>query len=115
MAESHTAGYYVKIYIILLVLFLISLLGPELGIPIVTLITAFGIAVVKAYMVAAYFMHLNIEKKFIHYMLYTMILLMLVFVGGTAADIFKPTGSNWENAASLEIIERHKEAAPKEH
>ena len=66
---DHGPSHYIKIWKILLVLLVISVLGPELEIKIVTLITAFGIAVVKAYMVAKYFMHVNIERKYVHYIL----------------------------------------------
>ena len=44
-------------------LLVVSVAGPMLEIKIVTLITAFGIAVVKAYLVAKNFMHLNIEQR----------------------------------------------------
>jgi len=37
------------------------------GIKVVTLITAFGIALVKAYLVAKNFMHINVERRFIPY------------------------------------------------
>ena len=98
---------YVKIWALLLVLLVISVIGPELGVRAITLITAFGIAVVKAYIVAAHFMHLNVEKKYIHYMLYTMVLLMIVFFAGTAADIMKFSGSNWINADAMKQVEMH--------
>ena len=62
---EHGPRHYVKIYIVLLVLFVVSLIGPEIGIRWLTLITAFGIAVVKALLVASHFMQLNIEKKLI--------------------------------------------------
>jgi caa(3)-type oxidase subunit IV len=61
---------YVKIYITLVTLAAMSMLGPTLGIPALTLITAFGIALVKATMVAAYFMHLNIERRYIWFLLF---------------------------------------------
>ena len=35
------------------------------GIQGVTLITAFGIAIVKAYLVAKNFMHINVEPRFV--------------------------------------------------
>ncbi len=104
----HGPSHYVKIYGILLVLLVISIIGPELGIRSVTLITAFGIAIVKALMVAAYFMHLNIEKKYIHYMLYTMLLMVLLFYFGTVVDAQKPEGQNWINQAAKQLIEEHK-------
>ena len=58
VSESH----YVKLWAVLLVLLVISVCGPMLEIKWVTLLTAFGIAVVKAYLVAANFMHLKTEK-----------------------------------------------------
>jgi caa(3)-type oxidase subunit IV len=113
--EHHGIGHYIKIYLILLVLLIISILGPELGIRSLTLITAFGIAVVKAGMVCAYFMHLNVEKRYIWYMLYGMLILVSVFFAGVATDIMKPTGQRWENAAALQLIEQHKAPAAEEH
>ena len=61
--DHHPPKYYVKIWVILLVLLTVSIVGPMFGIKWLTLITAFGIALVKAGMVCAYFMHLNIERK----------------------------------------------------
>jgi len=92
---AHTHPNYVKIYLTLVVLFVISVLGPTLGIKAVTLITAFGIAIVKATMVAAYFMHLNIEKRYIWYLMFTMLAVMLVFFAGVAPDVLKQSGRNW--------------------
>lgn len=102
--SHHGPSYYVKMWAILLVLLIVSIIGPELGIPLLTLITAFGIALVKAYMVAAYFMHLNTEKRYIHYMLYTMLLFMAIFFAGVCVDVMRSKGENWENEASLSII-----------
>lgn len=105
--SHHSPAYYVKIWAILVVLLIISIIGPELGIKIVTLITAFGIAIVKAWMVAAYFMHLNTEKKYIHYMLYAMLLIMVVFIAGIMTDVNRNEGQNWVNTASKHYIEKH--------
>jgi caa(3)-type oxidase subunit IV len=102
----HGPGYYVKIWGILMVLLIISILGPMLEHPILTLITAFGIAVVKAVIVAAYFMHLNIEKRYIWYMLYGMLLMCGVFFAGVASDIHRLEGRNWTNAGKFKYIER---------
>ena len=60
-----------------------------------TLITAFGIAIVKAYLVAKNFMHLNIEPRYAVYLLTTMLVFMLLFFAGSAADIMKHEGANW--------------------
>jgi caa(3)-type oxidase subunit IV len=93
--EAHHTN-YVKIWAILLVLLVLSVIGPELGIRVVTLITAFGIAIVKAWMVARYFMHLNIERKWVAYILVIMLAFMLVMVGGMAPDVNRHDGRNWQ-------------------
>ena len=86
---------YVKIWAILLCLLVASILGPFLGIKIVTLITAFGIAIVKAYLVAKNFMHLNIEPRYAIYLLTTMLVFMLLLFAGAAPDVMKHEGRNW--------------------
>ena len=78
-AEHHTN--YVKIWAILLALLIVSVLGPMLEVRVITLITAFGIAIVKAAMVVRYFMHLNVERKFVGYLLTVMIVLMVPSIG----------------------------------
>jgi caa(3)-type oxidase subunit IV len=113
--EDHGPEYYVKTWGILLVLLVVSILGPVLA-PhmefgflkawMITLITAFGIAIVKAYLVASRFMHLNIEKKYISYMLGTMLVFMLLFFAGVAPDVMRHEGQNWQNVAAEAEIER---------
>jgi caa(3)-type oxidase subunit IV len=96
--DAHAAAHnvnYVKIWAILVVLLMISVLGPLLEIPIVTLITAFGIACVKAFLVAKNFMHLNLEKRFVVYMLVTALAFMGLFFFATAPDIMNDEGRNW--------------------
>ena len=88
-------GKYVKIWAILLALLFVSIIGPELGIKFVTLVTAFGIAIVKAWMVGAYFMHLNIEKKYIAYALLVMVAILTLLFFGTAADTMHDQGLRW--------------------
>ncbi|MCC7405338.1 MAG: cytochrome C oxidase subunit IV family protein [Bdellovibrionales bacterium] len=95
-AQSSHTSHYVKIWAILTVLFLISVCGPMLGIKLVTLITAFGIAIVKAYLVAAHFMHLNVEKKYVTYLLLAMVIFMVLLFAGTSPDVMTPGGQNWE-------------------
>jgi caa(3)-type oxidase subunit IV len=87
---------YVKIWGVLLVLLVISVLGPMIGIKAVTLITAFGIAVVKAYLVAKNFMHLDLAPKIVAYIVLTMLAFMALFFAGAAPDVMESHGSNWE-------------------
>lgn len=102
---SHSHPSYFKIYVMLLILFVISVLGPEVAEwlhmegpsrLILVLITAFGIALVKAYYVLAYFMHLKFEKIYAPYILLSMVALLFVFFFGTATDAMMPEGKNWE-------------------
>ena len=95
-AEAHhDDSHYWKVWGILLVLLLISIVGPLLEIRVVTLITAFGVAIIKAFLVAKNFMHLNIERQYVTYMLITMLVFMLLFFAGTAPDVMKWEGDNW--------------------
>jgi caa(3)-type oxidase subunit IV len=87
---------YVKIWAVLLALLVVSVAGPFLGIQLVTLITAFGIAIVKAYLVVKNFMHIDIAAKVVTYIILTMLLFMLLFFAGAAPDVMESHGSNWE-------------------
>ncbi len=93
--DAHAHPSYVKIWGILLGLLVVSVAGPFVGIQAVTLITAFGIALVKAYLVAKHFMHINLEKRFIVYITTTVLVFMLLFFAGVAPDVMKSSGSNW--------------------
>jgi caa(3)-type oxidase subunit IV len=94
-AHAHEHPNYIKIWAILLGLLCVSIAGPFLGIKVVTLITAFGIAIVKAYMVAKNFMHLNIERQYVVYLILTMLVFVLLFFAGTSPDVMKWEGDNW--------------------
>jgi caa(3)-type oxidase subunit IV len=104
---EHSPAQYIKIWAILLVLLVISICGPLLGIRAVTLITAFGIAIVKALLVAANFMHLNIERRYIWYLLITMLLIIGLFVAGTSPDVMQAQGHRWINKSKQQLIQQH--------
>lgn len=87
---------YVRVWAILVCLLCISVIGPMFGIRLLTLITAFGIAIVKAYLVAANFMHLKFEKRIATYMLTTVLVFMFLFFAGSAPDVMKHDGWQWE-------------------
>jgi caa(3)-type oxidase subunit IV len=105
-SDAHAHPSYVKIWGILLALLCVSVVGPMFGIRVVTLITAFGIAIVKAYMVARYFMHINIEKKYVMYLVGSMVMLMLLMVGAVTPDIMHHDGANWHNQAAADAVKR---------
>jgi caa(3)-type oxidase subunit IV len=100
MSEAHAEHPDpLKIWAILVVLLVISVLGPLLEIRVVTLLTAFGIAVVKAYMVAKYFMEIDIAKRYVTYLVATCLVFMLLLFAGTAPDVMKDEGSGWVKPA----------------
>lgn len=110
-AEHHGDMFYVQIWAILVVLLVVSVVGPMLGHPLLTLITAFGIALVKAYMVAKNFMHLAIERRYVVYMLVTMVAFMVLLFAGVSPDVMKHKGHNWKNEAAEQEVKRALEAA----
>ena len=95
MSELHHPN-YVRIWVILCILLVVSIAGPFLEIRIVTLLTAFGIAIVKAYLVAKNFMHVNVQPRYVVYLLATSLAFLLLFFAGVAPDVMKPEGTGWE-------------------
>jgi caa(3)-type oxidase subunit IV len=102
--EDHSTAYYVRIWAILVGLLVVSVIGPMFEIQVLTLVTAFGIACVKAYMVAAHFMHLKTEKTIAVYILSTCLIFMFLFFAGTSPDVMKTEGNNWEKPALKSLI-----------
>src|SRR5215831_20529207 len=105
-AAEHPAGHaphrnYVKIWGILTFLLVVSVTGPMIGIRVVTLIAAFGVALVKAYMVAKNFMHLDIEKPIVKWILLVALALMVLLYGALAPDIQKGSGQGWKKDAGF--------------
>jgi len=107
-AESHTHhGPYVRIWAILLALLVVSVAGPLVAALVehrptavaITLSTAFGVAVVKAYMVAKNFMHINFTRRFVPYLVVLMVAFMVVLFAGVSPDVMKLEGQNWEKPA----------------
>jgi len=95
-AHAESTSHYVKIWVWLTILFVISVCGPLLEIRAITLITAFGIALIKAFLVAYHFMHLKLERKYITYMLVAMLLMVFLLFVGTAPDVMTPGGQLWK-------------------
>lgn len=99
-AAAHTNHpNYVKVWAILVVLLMVSVFGPMLGIRVVTLIAAFGVALVKAYLVAKNFMHLNIEKPIVHWILAVALILMVLLYSGVAPDVQRGAGEHWKKTS----------------
>ena len=105
-AEAHHIN-YVRIWGWLVLLLVVSVIGPFVGEAAgarwITLITAFGIACVKAYLVARNFMHINIARRYVTYLVATGLVFMLLFFAGTAPDVMKPSGTNWVKPGWVEV------------
>jgi len=98
MAHAHATHHpinYIRVWFILVLLLIVSVAGPFLGIRWVTLLTAFGIACIKAVMVARNFMHINLEQRYISYVIITVLVFMLLFFAGVSPDVMKKEGSGW--------------------
>jgi len=109
--------HYIVVWAILLGLLLISFAGPivseklhgrgMLGVHAaryITLLTAFGIAVYKAWLVAKNFMHVTVQPRFVLYMLSTVLVFMLLFYAGTAPDVMEHEGANWTKPSPHGLI-----------
>jgi len=88
---------YVKIWAILVVLLIVSVVGSMTHIRDVVLIAAFGVALVKAYLVAKNFMHVNVEKRWVPYLLIVCLLFVVILFAGVAPDVMKHSGEHWVN------------------
>jgi caa(3)-type oxidase subunit IV len=114
-AETHAAHHrnYLMIWAILVGLLVVSVTGPMVGIRVLTLIAAFGIALVKAYMVAKNFMHLDVEKPIVHWVLATALVLMVLLYAGVSPDVMKNSGEHWRKGPGFHPRERigHEAAA----
>ena len=95
---------YVKIWAILAGLLLVSVTGPMLGIRVVTLTAAFGVALVKAYLVAKNFMHLDVEKPIVHWVLGLALMLMVLLYAGVAPDVQKSQGQSWQKTPGFHYV-----------
>jgi caa(3)-type oxidase subunit IV len=104
-AEHHHVD-YVTVWKWLVGLLVLSVVGPMFEIQVVTLLTAFGIAVVKAYLVVKHFMHLNLEKRYVAYFVGTALVFMFLFYAGVSPDVMNHTGRNWSNVAAKQETER---------
>ena len=109
---AHAHPNYGRVYALLLALLCVSVAGPMVGIRVVTIITAFGVAAYKAYLVAKNFMHINLEKRFISYLVLTVVVFVLLFFAGTAPDVMRHQGTQWVKPS---WVDGTAHAAPAEH
>ncbi len=113
-SESHVHHpNYVQVWAILVGLLIVSVVGSLSSIRGVVLVAAFGVAVVKAYLVAKNFMHVTVEKRWVPYLLLIMIAFIVILMAGVAPDVMKHSGLRWSNDAAKHAVEIGMRAAPK--
>lgn len=104
--EDHVHhGNYVKIWAILVVLLILSVLGPLTGVRPLVLFAAFGIALIKAYMVAKNFMHVNVERRWVGYLLITCLVFLAILFAGVAPDVMRHQGLHWDNYSAKRAVQ----------
>ena len=103
---------YVKIWAILVVLLVVSVLGSMVHIRGVVLLAAFGVAFVKAFLVAKNFMHINVEKRWVPYLLVVCLLFIVILFAGVSPDVMKHSGLHWTNPSADQPAQQ---AAPLKH
>ena len=114
--ESHVDHTnYVKIWAILVALLIVSVLGSMSGVRSVVLVAAFGVALVKAFLVAKNFMHINIEKRWVPYLLIVCLVAMVILFAGVSPDVMKHAGLNWNNDAAKQSVESGSSGAVTKH
>jgi caa(3)-type oxidase subunit IV len=86
---------YVKIWAILVALLIVSVVGSMSHVREVVLLAAFGVALVKALLVAKHFMHINSEKRWVPYLLMVCLLFIAILFTGVAPDVMKRSGLHW--------------------
>jgi caa(3)-type oxidase subunit IV len=104
---------YVKVWAALVVLLIVSVLGSMSHVRYVLLFAAFGVAVIKAYLVAKNFMHVTVEKRFVPYLLVLCLLFVVILFAGVAPDVMKHSGLHWNKDSAKQAAQSSISAAPK--
>jgi len=92
---EHAHPAYIIIWIVLVALFLASVGFSAFSSVVVGVVFAFFIAIVKALMVASWFMHLNVEPRWTWGILGMALLTIFVMWLGIAPDVMELNGVNW--------------------
>jgi len=88
----------IKIWAILVTLLITNIVLSKLtGLLVIT----FGIATVMAGIALAYFMHLNVEKKYVWGVMAASVIAIVGLFMGIAPDIMNNEGINWEKCNSF--------------
>jgi caa(3)-type oxidase subunit IV len=104
--ESHVHHpNYVKVWAILVALLVVSVLGSFSHTREIVLVAAFGVAVVKAFLVAKNFMHVTVEKRWVPYLLVLCLVFIMILFAGVSPDVMKHTGLHWNNPSATAVTD----------
>jgi caa(3)-type oxidase subunit IV len=106
---------YVQTWAMLVALLIVSVLGSMSGVHWLVLVAAFGVAGAKSYLVARNFMHVNVEKRWILYLMLVCVSFLVVLFAGVAPDVTKHGGLNWSNEAAKHAVETGPSAESLKH
>ena len=70
---------------------------------------------VKAFLVAKNFMHVNVEKRWVPYLLVVCIAFIVILFAGVAPDIMNHAGLHWNNDAAKQAVESGMQGATPKH
>jgi caa(3)-type oxidase subunit IV len=104
--ESHVHHpNYVRVWAILVALLVVSVLGSFSHTREIVLIAAFGVAIVKAFLVAKNFMHVTVEKRWVPYLLVICLVFIIILFAGVSPDVMKHSGLHWNNPSATHAAE----------
>jgi caa(3)-type oxidase subunit IV len=89
-AEKSHHPNYVAIWGVLVAALVVSILLGEMNLPVVAAVLIFSVAIAKAYIVAAYYMHLRYEPFFVVIIIVTGLACLYVLFVGLVPDIVYP-------------------------
>ena len=102
---EHGTNYYVKIYATLVAsVASVIVVGPIIG----NFFAIMGVALVIAVFKASFFLHLNVEKRWVWLYLITALVCLFAFFFGSARDVLMHEGMSWKrcNAMNEQTRER---------
>jgi cytochrome c oxidase subunit 4 len=89
-SARHSHPNYVAIWGVLVAALVVSILMGEMQLPVVTAVLIFSVAIAKAFLVAAYYMHLRFEPAFVVAIVVTGLACLYVLFVGLVPDLVFP-------------------------
>lgn len=86
-AKVHTAGFYIKIWVALLIMLGVSIAIADIGHPIIATTMIFGIAIIKAILVTFFYMGLALEARYIPWIVISGLVVVIILFFGLMPDI----------------------------